>query len=96
MKPPTKFELMRRNRKKADARSRDAYYAESSIGSRGLQTLAAAVPAMEIDGVKYREAPETNGCDGCAFDAYCSTDIRAIAMAAFGRSCASCIYIKAE
>lgn len=101
----TKFELMRLNRKKADARSRNAYRAESPSGGRGLQTLAAAVPTMEIDGVKYREAPADadNTCSGCAGasiddGSFLCDRLLDVAMDMFGVGCGTrnVIYIKAE
>lgn len=89
----SKFDLMRNNREVAACR---IHYARAVDAA---QPVHAAVPTMEIDGVKYREAPDTgSGCDGCAFDAGCRASYRDAADKAFGGRCSrrGVIYIRAE
>lgn len=89
MPKPTKFDLMRAGRERLSAIQR-----EPSIFDGLLP-----VPTMEIDGVPYREAPETDTCHGCAF--FDSGNCRSRSSAAvpvFGGDCVdrNVIYIRAE
>lgn len=86
----TKFELMRANRERV----------LKVPASFPALPEAPEVPYMEIDGVKYVEAPEPkreNTCQGCAFDAVDCYPARHGASVAFGASCyhRRAIYIKA-
>lgn len=62
----------------------------------------APVPTMQIDGVRYREAPETDTCKGCAFynGPHCAMarSIDSEAGPVFGGNCVdrNVIYIRAE
>ena len=55
---------------------------------------------FEFKGKRYKEAPERQECNGCAFDGKCANifDHVLAAKAAFGESCAKrrVIYILAE
>ena len=109
MKPPSKFQLMRQNRESHEWRARDTtpYIQAVKAGVTAERLLAASIETvMELDGVKYREAPEPKGglngdcCRGCAFDNDIDSCDRGSRMgrAAFGISCGSnrTIYIRAE
>jgi hypothetical protein len=94
---PTKFEIMRNNR--ADAANRAWVRGVNAQGFAPINPEP-AVPTMEIDGVRYREAPETQGCRGCAFseNAYACLTAAGKWDHAFDGGCAArrVIYIRAE
>lgn len=110
MKPPTKFELMRAGRARAAARRPpvrrdgiggildDMYLKHAGKYVPVRVSAPTPVPTMEVDGVKYREAPETIGCLGCAFNGpRCTAELRDLGQASFGGWCGTreVIYIKA-
>jgi hypothetical protein len=99
---PTKFEIMRNNR--ADAANRAWVRGVNAQGFAPIDPEP-AVPTMEIDGVRYREAPEgeTTFCFGCAFFSDSNRCLMThanfrVAEAAFGGNCSENyrIYIRAE
>ena len=121
MNPPTKFEIMRRNRSMGAYRA--AMAAESSAqvvaklmsGQRRFNprdtelfqpapTPAPAVPTMEIDGVRYREASESDAVAPCLECAFYNTGCHEgkpqwrKAEQAFGGDCIerSVIYLRAD
>lgn len=80
MTPPTKFELMRRNRSMAAYRAAKAAESPAQVVAKiaageyrvelpSESPPSPAVPTMEIDGMRYREAPEREAgmCAGCEF-----------------------------
>lgn len=103
MKPPTKFELMRRNRENVGLRRLLNDVDALIEADKTLFAPEPAVPTMEIDGVRYRESKPAiyQDCEGCAFmqaQPPCEV-VNEAAQAAFGRDCyggSGVIYIKAE
>ena len=105
MTPPTKFELMRRNRSMAAYRAAKAAESPAQVVSkiaageyRAVLPPAPAVPTMKIDGASYREV-KADGCSGCAF--VTQSRCRAIephTELAFGGPCEvrSVIYVRAD
>lgn len=97
MKPPTKFENMRRARDRAFYLGLRGHEVEAKDAAPWQQP---PVPTMEVDGVKYREVPVLfgNGCKGCAWESVYCTHRHDVAIEAFGDSCGPrrVIYIKAE
>ena len=68
MSKPTKFDLMRAGRERAEWMRSSLQYPR--LHQPACPISEPVVPTMEIDGVKYHEAPEREGanvCDGCAF-----------------------------
>lgn len=87
----TKFDKMRANRERV----------LKAPASFPALTETPTVPYMEIDGVKYVEAPEINTggdrCEGCAFDHEPCCRMYMEAKRAFGADCDArdVIYIEA-
>ena len=106
MPRPTKFELMRANRDAADWRNRDRAPSRENVKAWVPPKQLAAVPTMQVDGVRYREVQDnwsdTGACAGCAFqnapDGYQCLKVEPVAIEAFGGDCAErrVIYIRAE
>lgn len=109
MNPPTKFSKMRANREAYEWRKRDMtpYREAVKAGVTAERLLAApltppAVPTMEVDGMKYKEAPDEGAsCHGCAFaddPRSCADFFAPLADKAFGGPCGrrNVIYIRAE
>ena len=101
MKPPTKFELMRRGRERAFYQGLDFGWAPlSQVPAEPEPTTAARF--MKIDGARYVEAPSPGSpdvCAGCAFAPLSDCfDQWKTASDLFGGSCGprGVIYIKAE
>lgn len=92
MNPPTKFALMRAGRARL----------ERSISKMAeADEPAPAVPTMEIDGVRYKEAPllgRLNDCTGCAFKHEPCNQAWQVSKDAFGDNCEArrVIYIRAD
>jgi hypothetical protein len=63
MKPPTKFELMRAGRDRADN-----LRVFADLSAPLPQYVPPAATFMELDGVRYVEKAQASTCDGCAFD----------------------------
>lgn len=106
MSRPTKFDLMRANRDAADWRNRDRQPYQEAVKAGVTAERLTAVPSMELYGVKYVEAPETNICDGCALNGgglNCRLpngwhDDNPLTLRAFGGGCMNrrVIYVRAE